>query len=424
MTYKEALEYIHSVTWKGSRPGLERIKKLLDMLGNPEDSLKFVHIAGTNGKGSTSAMLDSILRCAGYKTGLFISPYIENFNERITVFGESVSDEMLAAVTEYVKPFADSMEDAPTEFELITAIGLEVFKRSGCEIVVLEVGMGGRLDSTNIIKDSLVSVITSIALDHTAFLGDTIEKIAYEKAGIIKEGGTVIYGGDSLGALDVIRKEAEKKQASLYISESARAVSASPDGLVIDCGRYKNIKIGLAGLYQLRNVATVIKTVEILREKGLSVSDEALYRGFESAVWKGRFERLSSSPDVFYDGGHNIEGVTYAASTINEYFFKNSVEVTLIFGVMADKDWQQMVDVISPYVKRVFSVVPDNPRALDSESIARCFKEKGVDASAEPSLESAISRAISSLTDGGVVVALGSLYMYKDFKDALKSVIF
>ena len=174
MTYEQALDYIHSVTWKGSRPGLERITELLERLGNPQEKLRFIHVAGTNGKGSFCAMTESILRAAGYKTGLFVSPYIKNFNERICVLGAPIGNEALAAATAAVKPHAEAMADAPTEFELITAIGLVHFVQVGCEVIVLETGMGGRLDSTNIIKDPLLTVITGIAKDHTAFLGDTV----------------------------------------------------------------------------------------------------------------------------------------------------------------------------------------------------------------------------------------------------------
>ncbi|MBP3396499.1 MAG: bifunctional folylpolyglutamate synthase/dihydrofolate synthase, partial [Clostridia bacterium] len=210
MTYQEAIDYIHSVVWKGSRPGLSRITELLNLLNNPQNGLRFIHIAGTNGKGSTSAMTESVLRAVGYRTGLFVSPYIKHFNERICVSGEPISNEALAAATAMVKPFADSMADAPTEFELITAIGLVYFKEMGCDVVVLETGMGGRLDSTNVIEDPLATVITGIALDHTAYLGDTVEAIAAEKAGIIKKNAPMIWGGFDPAARRVIAEAAEK----------------------------------------------------------------------------------------------------------------------------------------------------------------------------------------------------------------------
>ena len=194
MNYTEALEYIHSVNWTFCKPGLERIRTLCDALGNPQDSLRFVHVAGTNGKGSFCAMTASILQAAGYRTGLFTSPYIKVFNERMMVNGEMISDDELAELTAYVRPVAEAMEDKPTEFELITALAFVYFQRHGCDVVVLEAGMGGRLDSTNIITSPLLSVITGVALDHVAFLGDTVEKIAAEKAGIIKDGTPILCG--------------------------------------------------------------------------------------------------------------------------------------------------------------------------------------------------------------------------------------
>ena len=197
MNYKESLEYIHCGFFGGTRPGLERVGELLGKLGDPQDSLRFVHVAGTNGKGSVCAMTDSVLRAAGYHTGLYTSPYLERFNERMVCDGEAISDEELAELTSYVKPFAEEMEDKPTEFELITAVAMLFFARHKCDPVVLEVGMGGRLDATNIIKTPLVSVITGISLDHTAILGDTVAAIAREKAGIIKPGVPVIFGGET-----------------------------------------------------------------------------------------------------------------------------------------------------------------------------------------------------------------------------------
>ena len=213
MNYEEALEYIHGISWTFCKPGLERISALCKALGDPQKKLKFIHIAGTNGKCSTSAMLESVLRESGYKTGLFTSPYIRTFNERMRVDGENISDGELAEITEYVRPFADDMTDKPTEFELISAIAFEYFSRNNCDVVVLEAGMGGRLDSTNVIDSALLSIITGIALDHTAFLGDTVEKIAAEKAGIIKCGCPVLFGGEDDAAERVIRERAAEMNA-------------------------------------------------------------------------------------------------------------------------------------------------------------------------------------------------------------------
>ena len=216
MNYEESLAYIHSVMWQGSRPGLERITELLDKMGNPQKQLKVIHVTGTNGKGSFCAMLESILRHSGYKTGLFTSPYIEHFEERMMVNGEMISREMLAEITSEIRPIADSMSDLPTEFELITAIGFAFFAKMNCDICVIEAGMGGRLDSTNVFDNPILSVITGVALDHTAFLGDTTEKIAVEKAGIIKKNVPVLVGNVDEAAYNVIANKANEMQAPVF----------------------------------------------------------------------------------------------------------------------------------------------------------------------------------------------------------------
>ena len=241
MNYSEALEYIHGVSWTFCKPGLERISELCQKLGNPQKSLKFVHVAGTNGKGSTSSMLDSVLREAGYKVGLYTSPYIRVFNERMRIDGENISDVELASLTEYIKPIADQMTDKPTEFELITALAFEYFSRHNCDVVILEAGMGGRLDSTNIIDTSVLSVITGIARDHVAFLGDTVEKIAAEKAGIIKENIPVLYGGVNEAAKTVIMTKATEMNSQFVCVDYSKLkiTNFDLDGSLFDFGNYK-----------------------------------------------------------------------------------------------------------------------------------------------------------------------------------------
>ena len=285
MTYTEAVAYIHSVTWKGSRPGLSRITELLEKLGNPQDRLRFIHVAGTNGKGSFCAMTESILRTAGYKTGLFVSPYIKEFNERICVSGVPIADEALAEATALVRDAADGMEDAPTEFELITAIGFVHFVREQCDIVELETGMGGRLDSTNIIKDPLLTVITGIALDHTAFLGDSVEQIAAEKAGIIKSGAPVLFGGRDAAARRVIAARAAEVGVPFFATAdtplTVREMTLS--GTVADYGDWRWVYLPLLGSYQPYNLANVLAAVPLMREAGLHLSDTAV-RDFQVSI--------------------------------------------------------------------------------------------------------------------------------------------
>lgn len=421
MTYSEAVAYIHSVTWKGSRPGLSRITELLSRLGNPQDGLKFVHIAGTNGKGSNSAMLESILRHAGYRTGLFVSPYIKHFNERICAFGKPISNEALAKATALVKPHADAMEDAPTEFELITAIGLVYFLESSCEVIVLETGMGGRLDSTNVIKDPLATVITGIAMDHTAFLGDTVEAIAAEKAGIIKKGVPMIYGGYDAAARAVIEKKANEMGAPFIAAAdtplTVREMTFS--GTVVDYGARKGVSIPLLGTYQPQNLATVLSTVDALRTRGVNIPEEAVTEGLAAVRWRGRFEKLCEKPLIFSDGAHNPEGIAAAAKGIAHYF--GGERVALLSGVMADKDYADMVATLAPLACHAFTLTPDNPRSLPAADYAAVFERAGIPATPSDSVEEAVRAAVDFATETGVpLFSLGSLYMYAEVSAVLE----
>ena len=425
MTYEEALSYIHSISWKGSVPGLSRISKLMHDLGDVQNRLKFVHVAGTNGKGSTCAMLESVLRTAGYKTGLYISPFIERFNERMCVAGEPIPDDTLAEITEYVKGFADKMEDSPTEFELITAIAFEYFYRSKCDIVVLETGMGGRLDCTNVINTAEVSVITGIALDHVSFLGDTFEKIAAEKAGIIKAGVPVIWGGTHDGASEVIREKANEMDATLYMPYYQDLFVESYSMQKGICFTYRNrhnLTVQLRGSYQPHNAAIVLETVDCLRSQGWCVPEEAIFNGLASTVWKARFELLSTDPVSVYDGGHNLEGVIAATESIQLYF--PNEKVVLLTGVMEDKEYRNMAAMLAPLVAEVVTVTPDNPRSLSADRYAEVFLELGVIASAEDTIASGVKKAVElARTQNRKLIMLGSLYMYGDVKNALHNEI-
>ena len=413
MTYEQALEYIHSVSWTFCKPGLERIGELCRRLGEPQQSLRFVHVAGTNGKGSFCSMLSSVLTEAGYRVGLYTSPYIRFFNERMCVNGEPISNEELAELTEYVKPIADEMTDKPTEFELITALAFEFFKRHRCDVVVLEAGMGGRLDSTNIIRESLLSVITGIALDHTAFLGDTVEKIAAEKAGIIKDGAPLLWGGDSPEAAEVIRARAVE-MGSEFTAVNYRAIQnlrADLEGSTFDLGDRKNLHIGLLGLYQPRNATSVVTAVDILKKRGLNISDDALYRGLANARWQGRFEIIRRQPLTIFDGAHNPQGIASAVASIKHYF--GDQRVYLLTGVLRDKDYTAIAKDLSQIADRAFTLTPDSPRALSSEEYANTLCEAGIDACAHGSLKEALDHATAeALRDGRPLVCLGSLYVY------------
>ncbi len=424
MNYQESLEYIHNINWTFCNPGLERISLLCERLGHPEKALKCIHVGGTNGKGSFCAMTESILRAAGYRTGLFTSPYIRFFNERMQVMGEPISNEELAEITSYVRPIADSMEDKPTEFELITAIAFEYFRRQKTDVVVLEVGLGGRLDSTNIIKEPLLSVITGIAFDHMGILGNTLSAIAGEKAGIIKTGCPVLWGGESEEAADVIcRVAAERKAPLVTVDRSCLQVKDyRVEGTVFDYDVYEGLHLSLLGTYQPYNAATVLTGVAILNRLGLSISEKAVREGLSSVYWPARFELLSRDPLILYDGGHNPQGVAAAVESIRTYFPGQRVD--LLSGVMADKNYDEMIALLRPVSRRVFTVTPNNPRALQAEAYAEMFAAQGVEACGYPTVREGLSAAIAhGRADGVPLICLGSLYLYAELRSALEALL-
>lgn len=425
MTYNEALEYIHSVSWMGSRPGLSRIAELCEKLGHPEDSLRFIHVGGTNGKGSTCRMLSCILEQAGYRVGLYTSPFVERFNERIMLNNRDIADEDLASVTEYVRQFADTMEDKPTEFELITAIALEYYRRMNCDYVVFEVGLGGRLDSTNIIKSAVLSVITGIDLDHMAFLGDTTAKIAAEKAGIIKNGCPVLFGEGDDDAEAVIRKTAGER-GSFYRRTDFSAIADVSSDLSGTSFTFagRPVKINLHGLYQTRNTATVLTACEMLRDAGLTISEEAVDAGLAAARWMARFEILTEEPLVIYDGAHNPQGIAGAVENVRHYLAEKSGDGKVLFlmGVMADKDYDKMIGMLAPLASSVYCVTPPNSRSLPAEGVAAEYESFGVPARAFDELCDGVNAACDAAQqENRPLVCLGSLYMYADVKHAVRA---
>ena len=419
MSYKAAIEYIHGVSWTFCKPGLDRIRELCEGLGSPQRKLKFIHVAGTNGKGSFSSMTASILAKAGYRVGLFTSPYVLRFNERIQINGVPIPDATLAKITERVRPIADAMADKPTEFELITAIGFEYFAAEGVDVVVLEAGLGGRLDSTNIIESPLLSVITGVSLDHTAILGDTEEKIAAEKAGIIKDGSPVLFGGEWGSCYEIISAVARERGSACYITERDKIFIREADlsGTVFDYKGYTGTRISLLGLYQPYNAATVLEAVEILKSRGLKISQEAVYDGLSSAVWHARFEIIGRSPLFIFDGAHNPEGIFEAVRSIKHYF--GGKRVYIISGVLRDKDYGYIAGRLSEVAERVFTVTPSNPRALTAEEYRDAIISRGADAVACESIEEAIRLSFAAAEDGRAVICLGSLYTYGEVIEIL-----
>lgn len=411
MTYEEALSYIHSICWKGSKLGLDRTRELLGKLDDPQKELKFIHIAGTNGKGSTAAMLSSILEEAGYRVGLYTSPFINRFNERMQVNHQPIPDEELAALTEYVRPHADAMADSPTEFELITALAMVWFARQKCDIVVLEVGMGGELDSTNIIDVPEAAVIAAMGLDHVKELGPTMADIARAKAGIIKEGGRVVSYGGNPEADEVIAAVCRARNASLCQPDFSAIVPGdfSLEGQTFSYKGWRGLRIPLVGAYQMNNAAVVLETVEVLRQRGWSVSDEAVRKGLADTRWPARFEVLRRDPVFIVDGGHNPHGIRATAESLSRLF--PGRKITFVTGVMADKDVEHILGLIVPLAEQFFTVRPDNPRAMDAGELAARIEAMGAKATACASVRDGVDRAIQAEGPHGVACALGSLYM-------------
>ena len=416
MTYNEALQYIHSICWKGSKLGLDRTRELLGKLGNPEKQLKFIHIAGTNGKGSCAAMLSSILEEAGYHTGLYTSPFINRFNERMQIDHQCIPDKELAELTEYIRPFADGMEDSPTEFELITALAMVYFARHKCDIVVLEVGMGGELDSTNIIDVPEAAVIMAMGLDHVKELGPTMADIARAKAGIIKEGGDVVIYGGNPEADPVFEEVCAQRSAKLHKADFS-AIVPGPfglDGQSFSYGAWKDLQIPLVGVYQMRNAAVVLETVQVLRGKGWHISDAAVASGLKNTRWPARFEVLRRDPVFIVDGGHNPHGIRATAESLQRLF--PGKKFTFVTGVMADKDVESILGLIVPLADQFFTVRPDNPRAMSAEELADRIRAMGAKATPCESVAAGVARAVEAEGKDGVACALGSLYMSGDVR--------
>ena len=410
MDYQEALAYINGVRWYGSRPGLGRMRDLLEKLGDPQKQLRYVHIAGTNGKGSCAAMTASVLKAAGFRTGLFISPYLFRFNERMQINGRPIEDGALAALVERIRPLADAMEDHPTEFELMTAAALLWYREERCDIVVLEVGLGGRLDATNIIDCPEAAVIMNIGLDHTTVLGDTVEAIAAEKAGIVKPGCDVVLYQQRQSVEQVVRRRCEETGARLHTADFSqlRQEFDSLEGQVFSY-RGASYAIPLLGAHQLRNAAVVLETVEVLRRRGWKLEPEAVEHGLYAVSWPARFEPVHEEPSFIVDGGHNPQ----CAETVREsllHYFPEQKRVLLV-GVLADKDYGSMAEILDPAADEYVCVSPESERALPAEDLAACLRRFGKPVSVCRSIPEGVTAALESAGTDGVVCSVGSLYM-------------
>ena len=420
MDLSEALGYIHNVSWRDTRPGLERISALLDHLGNPQKHLRFVHIAGTNGKGSTAAMLASVLTAAHYRTGLYTSPYITRFNERIQVDGQQIPDDRICALTERIRPLADALGDHPSEFEIVTAMGFEYFRRQGCDIVVCEVGMGGDWDATNVIGNTECAVITNIGLDHTRILGNTVEEIARTKAGIVKPGRPCVLYAQTPSVEAVIEGVCREKCAPLCTADfsACSPLEAGLEGQRFDWKALKNLHLPLLGTHQLNNACVALTVLQVLRGRGWRIGDDAIRQGLAAVRWPGRFQVVHRNPLFIVDGGHNPQCLTALEEALNAYL--PGKRVVFLCGCMADKDYDHMFRQLLPYAQSFVTVTPSNPRALAADELSRYLtKELKVSATPCGSVREGVMRAVEEAGRDGVVCACGSLYMIGDILLAL-----
>ena len=422
MTGNEAIDYIHSMTWNRKATGYEHAKALLAKMGNPEKRLKYVHIGGTNGKGSTAAMTASILKKAGYKVGLYTSPYLYRFHERIQINGEQISDEDLASVTEYVKGFADKMSDCPSEFALVCCIAFEYFARKQCDIVVLEVGMGGDADSTNVIACPEVAVLTNIGLDHTEYLGNTLEEIAGTKAGILKENGRAVLYQSVPTVNQLLENICKERNITFCFAnfDTLVSLSHSLEGQTFDCGKRKNLFLPLLGEHQLKNAAVVLSVVDALVESGWRITDENVRDGLEEVTWPGRFEVIGKAPLMVIDGGHNAQCIESLAENVRMYL--QDYKVVALTGVLSDKDCHTMYQTILPYIEEFICITPPSPRAMRAEELAGYLQGEGAKACAYGNMGDAIRAAMKLAGENGAILCFGSLYSIGEIREELKNI--
>lgn len=421
MTLSEAMEFIQTNNWVSCKTDLERITNLMKQLGDPQKELRFVHIAGTNGKGSTSAMLASILKDAGYTVGLFTSPHLQFYNERIKVNGKDISDEDFCAMAEKVKSAVEGTNLVPSEFERLTAMAFLYFKMKKCDIVILEVGMGGRLDSTNVIPSPEVAVITNIGLDHTEYLGNTLESIAAEKAAIIKPGTDVVLYGQSPEVERVVAEKCAACGNTLWVTDASQMKrhSGNLEGQWFDYRNRKNLQLRLLGTYQCSNAAVVLDVIDVLCRQGWHIPEGAIRQGLNSVSWPGRFEALQTEPLVLVDGAHNPNGAEELAKCLQTYL--PGKKIFFVMGVMADKGYGEMLDIIVPFAKKFITVAPDSCRALDAVQLKAAVESRtDIPVEALPSVQAGIEQALREATSEDVICIFGSLYQVGEALTCLK----
>lgn len=426
MNYNEALKYVESIGKFGINLGMKRIERFCEILGNPEKKLKVIHVGGTNGKGSTTTFISKILEDAGYRVGVYTSPYIERFTERIRINKDEIPETEVARLVSEMVPHVETLVkeglEHPTEFEVITAVAFKYFAEQNVDFVILEVGLGGRFDATNVV-DPLLSVLTTISLDHTNVLGDNIAQIAYEKAGIIKKDKPVVMYPQEKDAEKVILDVAKEMNSKIYkvenvnhtvLSESVDGTEYNLDGEV----KYSNLKISMLGHHQVMNTKTAILAIKALKDLGYDIKDESIYKGLAAAKWPARFEVLTKDPIIVLDGGHNVQGIEALVDSIKKYF--NGKKVRITCGMLSDKDYTKMTNDLLSIGDNFITVTPNNDRALTSEELANIINESGKSAIPCKTIKEAVDTALKTREEDEMLVFCGSLYMIGEVRGILK----
>lgn len=414
MDYLQSREYLNGLSAKGSVLGLSRMRALLELLGNPQNELKFIHISGTNGKGSVLAYLSTILTGADYTTGRYISPTLFSYRERIQVDEKEIEKESLAvhvtAIAEAIEKMQAKGEDIPTLFEAETAMAFLFFKEKQCDIVVLETGLGGTQDATNVINTPVLEIITSISMDHTAILGDTLEKIAAEKAGIIKPDTIVVSAAQQPEAEKVITKTCRERNCT-FQKVSLSDISDICYGYERQSFSYRswnNVVISLAGSYQIQNAALALEAVTALRKTGFSLSDRQVYDGLLNTRWRGRFTVIQKNPTVIMDGAHNPAAAKELQSSLKLYF--KGKKLYYIFGIFQDKDYQKVIELTAPLAEHIITIeTRDNPRAMAAKDLAEAVAAVNPSVEAADSIQQAVSKTMALAEQEDAVIIFGSL---------------
>lgn len=429
MDYQQALEYIEKSHKFGMRLGLENSFKLLELLGNPQDKLKFIHVAGTNGKGSTCAFVSNTLKEQGYKVGLYTSPYLETFTERIRLNGENIPKEDVARIITTIKEKIEQMVSEghpyPTEFEIETAMAFYYYYEQKTDYVVLEVGLGGRYDATNVIKSPLASVIVSISLDHTGILGDTLGKIAYEKAGIIKEDSIVVVYKQKPEAEKVIKNICKEKNTKYIEVDFENLVIKKSDinSQVFDCivlgEKLENMEISLIGDHQVNNAVLALTVIKVLRDyRNIEIDENSIRRAFLNTRWAGRIEKIKDNPIFIIDGAHNEDGARSLSKTLKKQF--KGKKMTLLIGMLKDKDIDSVLEILMDNFDKVITTTPDSDRAISCEELKEKIQKYKQNVTHITNIDDAVKYALDNASEDEVIISAGSLYMIGHVRQLVK----